>query len=379
MLSVDAGRAGSYSGELRVELGRERIAIPVSATVRPQMPGLTRLLVVETPFSKFSTSDAKLFTPWLELISGGHFDVHYLDAQQGLPVLRKIDLAKIDVVLLGTEGLLGLRDSDITQLKQFLEAGGRMVLAANRFFVGTVGKANELLVPYGLRMNDTESRDQAEFDLGAAEIKEDPLTHGVKTLYFHRPSSVVVADSQKGKILVTVPDHPGEGFVAVAKAGQGEVIALGESLWWSWVAGDKKKESHNAALLRNLLNKRAGRAVAPPGVSQLKKPNSDFLGPSNVAQQAGSSAAVIVSLPPREELHQLLRRAAGEAVLLAKAEPIPWSWCLTAIATAQAKAGDLEGARTTFAYAATEAEGGFGGDPYAERLAHWPLPDRVRP
>jgi RNA polymerase sigma factor (sigma-70 family) len=71
-----------------------------------------------------------------------------------------------------------------------------------------------------------------------------------------------------------------------------------------------------------------------------------------------SSAAAFVPLPPRGELQQLLRRASNEAIALAKANPKPSSWCLTTIATAQAKAGDLEGARATFAEASREAEGG---------------------
>jgi hypothetical protein len=254
-LSIDTRRAGDYSDELHVELGRQRVAVPVSVTVRPQMPHLTRLLVVETPFSRFSTGDASLFDPWLDLVGGAHLDVHYLDARRGRPVLREIDLAKIDIVLLGMEGLIDLSDSDIRRLKQFTERGGRTILAANHFFVGTVGKANELLVPYGLRMTDTEPIDRPEFDLGAAEIADDLLTHGVKALYFRRPSPVAVTDPQKGKVLVMAPAYPGEGFVAVARAGRGEVVALGESLWWSWVAHDRARGTGNRALLTNLLTK----------------------------------------------------------------------------------------------------------------------------
>jgi hypothetical protein len=258
-LSVDTRRAGDYSGQLLVEIGRQRVAVRVGATVRPQMPYLTRLLVVETPFSRFSTSDAAKFDPWLDLVSGAHLDVHYLDARPGTPVLREIDLAKFDVVLLGMEGLTDLRDSDLRRLKQFTERGGRTILAANHFFVGTVGKANEFLVPYGLRLTDTESTDRPEFDLGAAEIAADPLTHGVKALYFHRPSPVAVTDSQKGKVLVAAPAYPGEGFVAVGRAGQGEVVALGQSLWWYWMSQGRAKGSDNAALLRNLLEKTGDR------------------------------------------------------------------------------------------------------------------------
>ena len=254
-LSIDTRRAGEYSGELRVEIGREGVAVPVSVTVRPQLPHLTRLLVVETPFERFSTSDAAIFDPWLDLVSKSHLDVHYLDSRHRGAVLEKIDLEKFDIVLLGMEGLVGLVDSDIRLLRAFMERGGRTIVAANAFFVGTVGKANELLVPYGLRMKDTEPRDRNEFHLGAAEITHDPLTEGVKTLYFHRPSPVAVTDSRQGRVLVAAPGSPTEGFVAVARAGQGEVVALGESLWWNWVGQAKARGSDNVVLLRDLLER----------------------------------------------------------------------------------------------------------------------------
>jgi len=86
------------------------------------------------------------------------------------------------------------------------------------------------------------------------------------------------------------------------------------------------------------------------------------VGHADAPMTTGSSRTIIVSLPPRAELHQLLRRASSEAVALAKTKPISSSWSLTTIATAQAKAGDLDGARMTFAFAATEAERGFGGE-----------------
>ena len=84
----------------------------------------------------------------------------------GRPCSAAIDLAKFDVVLLGMEGLTGLSDSDTDRLRRFTERGGRTILAANHFFVGTIAKANGLLVPYGLRMTDTEPLERPEFDLG---------------------------------------------------------------------------------------------------------------------------------------------------------------------------------------------------------------------
>ena len=65
--------------------------------------------------------------------------------------------------------------------------------------------------------------------------------------------------SQKGKVLVAAPAYPGEGFIAVAQAGRGEVVALGESLWWLWLRQGGTKGSDNAALLRNLLEKTSDR------------------------------------------------------------------------------------------------------------------------
>jgi hypothetical protein len=258
-LSVDTGRAGPWSGVIRLDIGQQQVSIPVSATVRPQMPQLTRLLVVETPFNKYSGSNADVFKPWLKLMEDGHFDVHYLAARHGMPVIGKVDLAQIDVVLLGMSGLLFLQDSDVTRLKQFVDDGGRLVLAANRFFRGTVVKANELLEPYGLSMVDTENRRTREVKIQASDISEDPLTERVKTLFFFRPSPVRVVDSRTAKILVTSPREPGEGYLAVARAKRGEVIALGQSLWWDWISNERGEAANNAALLANLLAKSRAR------------------------------------------------------------------------------------------------------------------------
>ena len=251
-VSVDTGREGDHSGVLRVEIGGQRVEVPVGATVRPRKPDLSRVLVAETPFTKFSTDDATLFAAWLKLVEGADLDVHYLEVRRGSPVLRDIDLANFDVVLLGEGGLVLLVDSEVERLKAFAGRGGRIVVAANAFFVGSVAKANELLTPHGLRMIDTETHGDNEFDLGADAILAHPLTEGVRVLYFHRPSPTTVTDRSRGKLLVSAPPYPGDGFVAVARAGDGEVVALGESLWWNWVG-----KADNALLLRNLLKKPA--------------------------------------------------------------------------------------------------------------------------
>jgi RNA polymerase sigma factor (sigma-70 family) len=112
--------------------------------------------------------------------------------------------------------------------------------------------------------------------------------------------------------------------------------------------------------------KTQGRVAPSPNMK--RNPAAAVVSAPGAANAAGLSAAVIVPMPPRAELRRLLRRAASEAVVLAKNKPVPNSWCLTTIATAQAKAGDLDGARVTFADAATQAGGGFGGRPNSWNL-----------
>jgi RNA polymerase sigma factor (sigma-70 family) len=62
-------------------------------------------------------------------------------------------------------------------------------------------------------------------------------------------------------------------------------------------------------------------------------------------------------LPAPVELWRILREAAQEALQIAKAKPDPHSWTLAHIASAQAKSGDLSGARATFAVAVEQARG----------------------
>ena len=89
--------------------------------------------------------------------------------------------------------------------------------------------------------------------------------------------------------------------------------------------------------------KKEGRIIGSPGTPQ--ESATPVVRPPGVIGLTGSSTAAFVPLPPRDELNRLLRRASSEAVALARAKPMPWSWCLTTIASVQAKLGDLDGAR----------------------------------
>jgi hypothetical protein len=69
------------------------------------------------------------------------------------------------------------------------------------------------------------------------------------------PASPISVTEITGRILVECPPYPEQGFVAVAKVGQGDVVAIGASLWWNWIAAEGE-DADNAVLLENLLNKR---------------------------------------------------------------------------------------------------------------------------
>jgi hypothetical protein len=257
LVSVDTQNAGDFRGKLKVSIGDQDVEVPVDVKILDQEPDLRRVLVVETPFHRFSTGDATLFEPWLELVKSARLDVHYLEVDHGRPVLRDLDLSKFDVVLLAGDGLMSARENDFERLRTFVSDGGRVILAANHFFVGTVEKANEFLASFGLRMSDVETPGINLYQVDGEEIAEDPLTAGVESLRFFRPSPVAVEDQDKGKVLVGAPPYPDEGFVAVANAESGQVVALGMSLWWNWIASPQEAESDNAKLLKNLLSKRA--------------------------------------------------------------------------------------------------------------------------
>ncbi len=255
-LAVSTQRIGRHSGTMKVRIGGQRLEIPIEVHVTAKNSYATSVLVVETPFTAMSTDDTSLFEPWLSLVETAGLDVHYLNVDRKQPVLREMDLADFDVVLLATGGLVFLRDEDIERLKSFVSDGGRLVLCANAYFMGSVEKANQLLVPAGLHMTDTEATRPHKFTLTGEEIIGDPLTEGVRVVKLFRPSPIKVTDPFQGRLLVKAPPYPGEGFAAAGRFGKGEVIVLGQSLWWDWLAGERLNGSDNATLFRNFLTYR---------------------------------------------------------------------------------------------------------------------------
>ncbi|HEV3386118.1 MAG TPA: hypothetical protein VG097_14960, partial [Gemmata sp.] len=91
---LDTSAAGDLSGEFNVTLGNAAAKVPISASVKLAKKGLTRLLIVETPFHRYSTSHGEDFKVWTDLVKASSLDVNYLEVTRGKPVLRDLDLSK---------------------------------------------------------------------------------------------------------------------------------------------------------------------------------------------------------------------------------------------------------------------------------------------
>ena len=254
-VSFDTKDAGEFRGELAVEIAGEELKVPVSIDVLEQEPGLTRVLVLDAPFQGFYGSWAarSQLESWLNLVKSAKLDVHYFlsGPDRGRPITRDVHLSDFDVVMahFGTTAAA----SDFERLKEFAESGGRVILLANRTFGGSVAKANEFMTPLGLTVHDTLPKGQVRLiEIDKDYIPQHPLTVGVRKVRFDNPSPITVTDEEKAEILVGARVFEGSAFVARAKAGKGDVIAVGIINWWVWISTDPQ-ESDDALLLKNLL------------------------------------------------------------------------------------------------------------------------------
>ena len=145
------------------------------------------------------------------------------------------------------------------RVRAFAEAGGRLVVTADAFYTGSVTGANAVLDGYGIEVKDVEAPQAQEVVLTKDNFDADVVKAGVEKAQFFRASPV---KTDKGRVLVSTPefDQPGYGYVATAKAGKGEVVALGMSLWCNWVSEGKRKGQANGSDNGKLL----GFLLAPP-------------------------------------------------------------------------------------------------------------------
>lgn len=262
VIAIDTNKPGTFEGEIKVTLGGHAAKVPVSVVVKSADAAAIRILVAESPFHAYSTSDGGTFKAWTDLVTDAKWNVDYLSVTRGKPVMRDLDLTRYGTVLLPGDALVSATEQDINGLRAFVEKGGRLVIAANHFFGRSVEKANTILDGYGLKMVDAEAPLSANaVTVDDASFGPELVKAGIKSARFFRASPAVIADAKRAKVLVKAAWVGGtdDGFVAIASAGKGEVVALGQSLWWHWISTDGAKGTDNAKLLRFLLTPGAGR------------------------------------------------------------------------------------------------------------------------
>jgi hypothetical protein len=255
-IAIDTSKVGDFKGDVTIQLGTISAYLPVSALVKPQKDGLLRLLVVETPFAKYSTDDGSRFGAWADLVAKAPWDVHYLSVRNDQPVLGNLKLTRFDAMIVAMVGLYRLTTVDIRRIREFAEGGGTVFLMADHFFRGTVSKANLLLADYGMMMHDEESHSDPQVTVELPGLDSQLLRAGIEKVSFQRASSSSVTQPTQAKVLVKAVGmgHPGDGFVTTAVVGSGRIVVVGQSLWCFWISRARDPRGENAELLRWLLN-----------------------------------------------------------------------------------------------------------------------------
>jgi RNA polymerase sigma factor (sigma-70 family) len=272
-LAIDTSRTGNLSGRVRVEYGGQRVDLPVVAEVLPQEAKQTKVLVIMPGFGHIHESYTDYYRPWYDLVKSANLDVSYLDPSndrlpgddraydvEGLPAAPEW-LKQYDVVLLADGGPVYIQGPSAKFLQSYVRGGGRLIIGASHFMVGSLPNANAILERFGLEMKDedvikgraADDNDWAAFKVAGKPGQEEPLMEGVESVTLRRATPVRVTKEGKGEILLRDPDDESQGFAAVSRDG-GEVIVFGPALLFGWL-GDKDAGPDNATFLRNLLTR----------------------------------------------------------------------------------------------------------------------------
>jgi hypothetical protein len=267
VLGIDTRTAGTFEGKVKVRFGTVETVVPVSVVVAPTEPNAVKMLVFEGPLAP-APSNWKEYREWADLVAEAKWNVSNVRVIRGKSIFRALDLSKFDVVVLDGNGLLHASADDIKRARAFVEGGGKLVVGAQRFLADSVEAANKVLDGYGLKMLDEEAPTRepdthnviADFDvtLDKKGLAPELIKAGIGSAHFFRAAPVVVTDDRRARVLVKAAGvgGPQDGFVAVANAGKGEVVVLGQSCWYQWIYWQEAQGTDNAKLLRLLLTPR---------------------------------------------------------------------------------------------------------------------------
>lgn len=248
--ALDTAQARAVDAAFVVRCEGKEVRVPLTADVVVMARGGARVLVADTPFEAFSSDDPAIFDGWRHLVATARLDVDYRLVRRGRATFDVEALRRVAVVVVGCDALWALDAEQVSLLRGFVCGGGRVVLFANAFYSGSVAKANDVCAPFGVRIVDRESVVGGEYRADAGGIHRHPLTVGVEGVQVFRPSPAEVVDEASGTVLIDLVTPGAQPFAVLGKsAGGGEVVAIGESLWWKWCG----EHAGNERFLRNLL------------------------------------------------------------------------------------------------------------------------------
>ena len=157
----------------------------------------------------------------------------------GLPKLPE-ELTRYDVILLADGGVVDLNVNASLMLTQFADLGRRVVVIASPAMGESVLHANRILDSLGMHMVDRD----VDFgpvvpgvgipSIEIAKLEPDQLLGGVTKLTTFRPAPIQIRDPNRAKILAYLPGSP-DGFIAVSREGNGELVAIGLTLLPDWI------------------------------------------------------------------------------------------------------------------------------------------------
>jgi Sigma-70, region 4 len=264
-LALDTKLAGSLAGDLKTRLGDREASVPIAASVAGREVGRPKVLVISSGFGGYSDRP-DYYQPWFDLARDAGLDVSYMESHsvpvQSRPGEVAEELTRYDVILLADGGLADLNANSSHMLVQLAESGKRVILTASPAAGDSVLHANRILDPLGMHMDekDLDIPDvpgQGIPTTEAARLGSDELLNGVRSLSTFRPAPIQIRDPAKAKILAYFPGSR-QGFVAVARPGKGEIVAVGMVGLPDWI-GERARSTDNARFLKNLLTTKVGR------------------------------------------------------------------------------------------------------------------------
>ena len=264
--ALDTSRTGTFRGPIRFRSGLVVSEIPVEAVVIAEDPSKPRVLILDTPWTPVGFDDGALIRPWLDVVrqSGANVDYRWLREVGNYEPLPP--LARHDTVLVSGDSLSSFSTAEIEQLLGFARDGGRLLVFANRFFVGSVQAANRLTSTTGMRWRDVEPTrpigpdtppmERWTFHCEGTDVLLHPLTEGIRSVHAVRPSPIQISGTN-ALPLVKLTGQTNAALAAISPLGKGDIVGVGLTLWAAWPLEEQARKADSARFLANLLKYRS--------------------------------------------------------------------------------------------------------------------------